>query len=91
MDDYLRRLRYLDIDDLIILAGLADGESQISLAAKLNMTSPAVTQRMTKMRHAFSDPLTVRANNTTTLTEVGKWVAMTAKGALDVLRNTTAH
>lgn len=75
-------LRGLDIDDLIILALLIDEFQVTEIGHKLNLTQPAITQRLSKMRRLLGFAVTIRIGRSVKLTSHGLPVAMAAREAL---------
>lgn len=79
------KLRGLDIDDLLILIMLGDGLPVKDIAAKLNITQPAVSQRLVKIRtFTFVCPA-IRCGRTIKITQAGEVLARGAKEALIIL------
>jgi DNA-binding transcriptional LysR family regulator len=78
-------LRGLDIDDLLILTLLIDGISVTGIGEKINLTQPAITQRLGKMRRLLGFAITIRVGQSVKLTSHGLPVAMAAREALIIL------
>lgn len=78
-------LRGLDIDDLIILALLIDKISVTDIGNKLNLTQPAITQRLGKMRRLLGFAIVIRIGRGVRLTSHGLAVAMAARESLIIL------
>jgi DNA-binding transcriptional LysR family regulator len=78
-------LRGLDIDDLLILTMLIDGISVTGIGEKINLTQPAITQRLGKMRRLLGFAITIRVGQSVKLTNHGLPVAMAAREALIIL------
>jgi DNA-binding transcriptional LysR family regulator len=78
-------LRGLDIDDLLILTLLIDGISVTGIGEKINLTQPAITQRLGKMRRLLGFAITIRVGQSVKLTNHGLPVAMAAREALIIL------
>jgi DNA-binding transcriptional LysR family regulator len=78
-------LRGLDIDDLLILSLLIDEISVTEIGDKLNLTQPAITQRLGKMRRLLGFAITIRIGRSVRLTSHGLPVAMAAREALIIL------
>jgi DNA-binding transcriptional LysR family regulator len=80
-------LRFLSVDDLLILSLLGEQELSVTAAAEaLSLTQPAVTQRLRKMEDIFGEKLTARKGRGIELTPYGKTMALRAKNALAALR-----
>jgi DNA-binding transcriptional LysR family regulator len=78
-------LRGLDIDDLLILSLLIDEISVTEIGDKLNLTQPAITQRLGKMRRLLGFAITIRIGRGVRLTSHGLPVAMAARESLIIL------
>jgi DNA-binding transcriptional LysR family regulator len=78
-------LRGLDIDDLLILTLLIDGFSVTEVGNKINLTQPAITQRLGKMRRLLGFAITIRVGQSVKLTSHGLPVAMAAREALIII------
>lgn len=78
-------LRSIDIDDLIILALLIDEISVTEIGHKLNLTQPAITQRLGKMRRLLGFAIVIRIGRGVRLTSHGLSVAMAARESLIIL------
>ena len=81
-------LRYLDIDDLIILTSLSHSIALKDIAKLLRLTPPALSHRLKKYRlHIpnFNLPKTVGGTKTYPLDEQTKQICIKAKQALDTL------
>ncbi len=81
-------LRFLNIDDLLILILLnADGMSVTAVARQLQLTQPAVTQRLRKMEAAFSQKIIERKGRGIHLTYFGESISARAKAAISILQS----
>lgn len=84
------QLRFLSVDDLLILMHLSQsGLSVTEVAAKLKLTQPAVTQRIRKMEDAFGQKIIERKGRGIQLTHFGLEQAERATAALSALQGTT--
>jgi len=80
------QLRFLSVDDLLILVYLAkDHLSVTDVAAKLKLTQPAVTQRIRKMEEAFGSKIIERKGRGIELTGFGIEKAIRATAAMAAL------
>ena len=80
------QLRFLSVDDLLILVYLAkDHLSVTDVAAKLKLTQPAVTQRIRKMEDAFGNKIIERKGRGIELTSFGFEQALRATAAMAAL------
>ena len=85
------QLRFLSVDDLLILMHLSQsGLSVTEVAGKLKLTQPAVTQRIRKMEDAFGQKIIERKGRGIQLTHFGLEQAERATAALMALQGTTA-
>ena len=85
------QLRFLSVDDLLILMHLSQsGLSVTEVAGKLKLTQPAVTQRIRKMEDAFGQKIIERKGRGIQLTHFGLEQADRATAALMALQGTTA-
>ena len=81
------QLRFLSVDDLLILMHLSrSGLSVTEVAGKLKLTQPAVTQRIRKMEDAFGQKLIERKGRGVQLTHFGLEQAERATAALAALQ-----
>lgn len=79
-------LRFLSVDDLLILMHLSqDGMSVTDVAKKLQLTQPAITQRLRKMEDAFKKKIIERKGRGVQLTAFGVQLAERATAALAAL------
>lgn len=78
-------LRGLDIDDIIILALMGNGVSVTQCGKLLNLTQPAISQRISKIKDTVNVLFYVRHGNNLMLTKEGKELAFAAKSALSLL------
>jgi len=84
------QLRFLSVDDLLILMHLSQGGLSVTeVAAKLKLTQPAITQRIRKMEDAFGQKIIERKGRGVQLTHFGLEQAERATAALAALQGTT--
>ena len=81
------KLRFLDIDDLIILSKLFDGLTLVSTARNLGLSQPAVSNRLRKIEQVFDSDIVRKNGRTVSLSEKGHQVCSIASDALRVLSN----
>lgn len=87
-DSTIDQLRFLAVDDLLILLHLAtDHMSITAIAEKLSLTQPAITQRIRKMEEAFSRKLIERKGRGIQLTPFGRIQAARATAAIAALQH----
>ncbi len=87
-DKKIEQLRFLAVDDLLILMHLANDQLSVTaVAEKLSLTQPAVTQRIRKMEEAFDQKLIERKGRGIQLTAFGHEQAKRATAAIDALRH----
>jgi predicted transcriptional regulator len=80
------QLRFLSVDDLVILAYLTGTPLTITaIAEKMHLTQPAVTQRIRKMESALGQKLVERSGRGVQLTVFGMAQADRAAQALNIL------
>jgi DNA-binding transcriptional LysR family regulator len=80
------QLRFLSIDDLLILMHLSqEGMSVTDVAKRLKLTQPAVTQRLRKMEDAFGHKIIERKGRGVQLTTFGRGISERATLALSAL------
>jgi DNA-binding transcriptional LysR family regulator len=80
------QLRFLSVDDLLILMHLSEaGMSVTDVAKRLKLTQPAVTQRLRKMEEAFGKKIIERKGRGVQLTVFGKEISERATMALSAL------
>ncbi len=79
-------LRFLSVDDLLILMHLSqEGLSVTDVAKRLKLTQPAVTQRIRKMEDAFGQKIIERKGRGVQLTAFGLGISERATLALSAL------
>ena len=83
----LKRLRMLDIDDLILLQHLLNGGRPSSGAALLGLTPPAVSHRLRKIEDVFQIKLFDRKGSRLHLNQEGKMLSEKADRALNLMLN----
>jgi DNA-binding transcriptional LysR family regulator len=89
-DNTIEQLRFLAVDDLLILMHLANDQLSVTaVAEKLSLTQPAVTQRIRKMEEVFGHKLIERKGRGIQLTAFGSAQAKRATAALTALQNQT--
>lgn len=76
------KLRGLDIDDLILLVMLADGLSVTETSKRLNLTQPAISQRLAKIRQLTGLCVSIRIGRKMVMTQQGMMLAAGAKESL---------
>jgi DNA-binding transcriptional LysR family regulator len=79
-------LRQLGFDDLLIMKGLGEGLSLTKLSKVLNISQPAVTQRLRKIEDAFELKLVERDGRTLRLTPEGRQLASKSDAALAIFK-----
>lgn len=84
-DDSVRRLRMLDIDDLILLDHLLEGGRPSSCAQLLGLTPPAVSHRLRKIENVFEIKLFERIGAKLYLNPQGRALSEKAKKALEFM------
>lgn len=88
LDNRIDQLRFLAVDDLLILMHLANDQLSVTaVAAKLSLTQPAVTQRIRKMEEVFKQKLIERKGRGIQLTHFGLEQAKRATAAVAALQN----
>lgn len=85
------QLRFLSIDDLLILMHLSEESMSVTdVAKKLKLTQPAVTQRLRKMEDAFGQKIIERKGRGVQLTSFGRTISDRATMALHALNGNIA-
>ncbi len=79
------KLRGLDLDDFIILAMLGDGFSITKCGAYLNITQPAVTQRIRKMEDFLGFKIVFRSGRGCRLSRPAELLSAASKKAIVLL------
>lgn len=79
------KLRGLDIDDLFVLVMLGDDISVTEIGKRLNITQPAVSQRITKIKSITEINPVMRFSRHLKMTSAGKTLAKAALQALNAL------
>lgn len=82
-----KRLRLLDVDDLIVLSRLLTGDDVTKTARFLGLTQPAISQRIRKMEGVFEVTLVERLGRKKILTEFGRAAAEVSEKVLWILEN----
>ena len=70
--DRLQRLRDADLNDLLVLSLLLATQGVSKTADKLELSQPAVSRTLERLREMFDDPLLVRSGNAMVLTPRGR-------------------
>ena len=86
IDDY-KRLRMLDIDDLIFLQHLLQGGRPSTGANLLGLTPPAVSHRLRKIETVFEIKLFDRTGSKLNLNSAGRALSEKANKALELMLN----
>ena len=83
----LNQLRFLSVDDLVILKFLSASPllTVTSIAEKMHLSQPAVSQRIRKMEGALGEKLIERSGRGIKLTIFGMAQAFRATEALNIL------
>ena len=83
----LKQLRFFSVDDLVILKYLTDLPSLTvtSIAEKMHLSQPAVSQRIRKMEDVLGEKLIERSGRGIKLTSFGVIHACRASEALNIL------
>lgn len=86
----LNQLRFLSVDDLVILKFLSASPllTVTSIAEKMHLSQPAVSQRIRKMEGALGEKLIERSGRGIKLTIFGMAQAVRATEALNILDGT---
>ena len=82
-----KRLRMLDIDDLILLQHLLNGGRPSTGAAILGLTPPAVSHRLRKIEDVFEIKLFERKGSKLNLNTDGRALSEKADRALALMAN----
>lgn len=82
---FFMKLRGLDVDDFLILALLGDGYSVTKTAAHLNLTQPAVTQRIRKMENFLGFKIVYRTGRGVLVSKDAITMSIACKKALIIL------
>ncbi len=86
-DNTIDQLRFLAVDDLLILMHLANDQLSVTaVAEKLSLTQPAITQRIRKMEEAFAQKIIERRGRGIQLTTFGLVQAKRATAAIEALK-----
>jgi DNA-binding transcriptional LysR family regulator len=80
------QLRLLSIDDLVILKYLSESQLGVTaIAGKMQLSQPAITQRIRKMEDIYRDKILSRKGRGVELTPFGIVLATRASAALGAL------
>lgn len=82
----LNELRRLDFDDLWLLQELLEGKTLTAIAVEMNISQPAISQRLRKIEDVFATPLLKQQGRRLGLTEDGVSIATKASGALKLMQ-----
>lgn len=82
-----KKLRMLDMDDLILLQHLLNGGRPSSGAALLGLTPPAVSHRLRKIEDVFQIKLFERKGSKLNLNNEGRALSEKANRALQLMVN----
>ncbi len=85
--DSYKRLRMLDMDDLILLQHLLNGGRPSSGAALLGLTPPAISHRLRKIEDVFQIKLFDRKGSKLNLNTEGRALSEKANRALQLMAN----
>lgn len=80
-----KHLKAFDFDDLVILALLYDNHTGTECGVILNITQPAVSQRMKKMTAVLSFPIFNPDGKRVVLTPKGRVLASACKVAIKII------
>jgi DNA-binding transcriptional LysR family regulator len=86
-NEHYKRLRMLDIDDLILLQHLLNGGRPSTGAALLGLTPPAVSHRLRKIEDVFEIKLFERKGSRLNLNPEGRALSEKANNALLLMAN----
>lgn len=81
------KMRLLDIDDLMILRHLGQGQNLASAAKTLGITQSAVTQRLRKLEDVFFPNIVQRKGRVSELTNQGQFLCHKISLALGTLES----
>ncbi|AXK39060.1 LysR family transcriptional regulator [Crenobacter cavernae] len=81
----------LDVQHLRVLYTLLSERNVSRAARRLNLSQPAVSIALKRLREIFGDPLLVRSRNGMTPTDIGESLYQPVKSALDQLESIVAH
>ncbi len=82
----MNELRRLDFDDLWLLQELLQGKTLTQIASEMNISQPAISQRLRKLEDVFSVQLLRPQGRRLALTEEGVSIATKALGALKLMQ-----
>jgi DNA-binding transcriptional LysR family regulator len=85
--DSYKKLRMLDMDDLILLNHLLEGGRPSTGAALLGLTPPAVSHRLRKIEQVYGIKLFERTGARVGLNEEAKILSKKASEALTLMAN----
>lgn len=86
-NENFKRIRMLDIDDLILLQHLLKGGRPSTGATLLGLTPPAVSHRLRKIESVFEIKLFERKGSKLNLNTAGKALSEKANRALQLMIN----
>ncbi|MDN0085516.1 LysR family transcriptional regulator [Crenobacter sp. SG2305] len=81
----------LDVQHLQVLCTLLSERNVSRAARRLNLSQPAVSIALKRLREIFGDPLLVRSRNGMTPTDIGQSLYLPVKNALSQLEGIVAH
>ncbi|MGE0171816.1 MAG: LysR family transcriptional regulator [Oligoflexales bacterium] len=80
-------LRLLNYDDFLILDMLLNNQTLTGIARELNLTQPAITQRMKKIETIFHTTLLTKSGRQLELTADGRAICLRAKKVIETLQS----
>ena len=79
------KLRFLDIDDLIILSKLFSGSSLVATSRTLGLSQPAVSNRLRKIEQVFATSIVEKKGRSVSLSDRGYMICRRANDSLKIL------
>ena len=79
------RFRFLDVDDLLILAKLGKGLTVTEIAKIMNLCQPAVSRRMINIRYVCKDKIFIVRKHRPVLTRQGEKICRSAGELVSLL------
>lgn len=83
----MNELRRLDFDDLWLLQELLGGKTLTAAAQEMNISQPAISQRLRKIEEVFATPMLKQVGRRIALTEDGVSIATKAVSALKLMQS----
>jgi len=80
-----KKLRGMDVDDFLILDYIESGISVTETAKLLNVTQPAVSQRLAKIKDIVGFPIIFHIKRGIKLTEKGRRLSLAARQSLELI------